>query len=182
MNLEECLCSLGFSSTDGPENSARIEELEEEIGVRLPADFRRFLSEFGGGYLDDAFAPCTEPTPFGDHVVNVLHSIREISGLADSEVTPRNMICIGYGNFGATTCLSIAGLDHGQVFSLDTEMRFYWDETIISRFPHLDSSIREFFRMRDAGELPNRPWGYENCYHIANSFTEFLEKLRIGDE
>lgn len=110
--------------------------------------------------------------------MTTLHSVEEIIDLLDSTITPRNMICIGYGHFGATTCLSIAGLDHGQIFSLDTELRFYWDESDIARYPHLAPEIREFFRMRDADELPSRPWGYDNCYHVANTFREFISKLR----
>ena len=91
------------------------------------------------------------------------------------------MICIGYGHFGLTTCLSISGLDHGQVFALDIEMRFYWDEQTLRKLPHLDPTIREFFRLRDADELPWRPWGYENCYHVADSFTDFLSKLQSSE-
>jgi hypothetical protein len=87
------------------------------------------------------------------------------------------MVCIGLGHFGRTTCLSVAGLDHGQVFSLDTEMRFFWDDETLRRLPHLDETIREFFQLRNAGELPDRPWGYENCYHIAASFNECLGKM-----
>ena len=92
------------------------------------------------------------------------------------------MLCIGLGHFGMTTCLSIAGLDHGQIFALDTEMRYFWDEETLDGLPHLDSSIKEFFELRDNDELPNRPWGYENCYHIAESFTEFLSKLHRAED
>lgn len=178
MNRRSHLERLGFTPTEGPESPFRIEELESLIGVPLPLDYRTFLLEVGGGYLPDLVAPCTVPTPFGRHIVTSLHSAGEVIGLLDSEKAPRNMICIGYGHFGMTTCLSIAGLDHGQVLSLDTEMRFFWDDETLDRFPALDPSIREFFRMRDAEELPWSPWGYENCYHLADSFDEFLEKLR----
>ena len=97
--------------------------------------------------------------------------------LLDSDKAPRNMICISYGHFGMTGCLSVVGIDHGQVFALDTEMRFFWDAKTLKRMPSLDPSIKEFFRMRDAKKLPERPWGYENCYHVADSFTEFLDKM-----
>jgi hypothetical protein len=135
------------------------------------------LEEIGGGYLPDELAPCTMPTPFGEHIITNLHTIGEVIELLDSDKAPRNMVCIGFGHFGMTTCLSVAGLDHGQVFSLDTEMRFFWDKETLHRLPHLDATIREFFRLRDADALPPRPWGYENCYHIAALFTEFLDKM-----
>ncbi|MDM4019644.1 hypothetical protein, partial [Roseiconus lacunae] len=63
------------------------------------------------------------------------------------------------------------------MYALDTEMRYFWTEETLSGYPNLDQSIKEFFRMRDHGELPDRPWGYENCYLIAKDFGEFLSKL-----
>lgn len=177
MTPKEWLDKFEFSPTDGPEHPERVEELERLIGVRLPPDYRSFLLTIGGGYVRDVLTACTIPTPFAEHNITVLHSIKEIISLLDSVVAPRNMICIGYGHFGRTTCLSMAGLDHGHIFSLDTEMRFYWDDEELSRMPHLAPSIKEFFRLRDEGELPERPWGYDHCYHVADSFMELLSKM-----
>ena len=171
---------FGFKPTDGPETPEQIEELERLVGVRMPPAYRSFLLEIGGGDLGDVLVPCTVPTPFGLHIVTCLHSVREVINLLDSGKTPRNMICVGYGHFGMTTCLSIAGLDHGHVFSLDTEMRYFWEEEELSRFPHLDPTIKKFFQMRDDDELPERPWGYENCFHVADSFPEFIGKMRLA--
>ncbi|MEN6493363.1 MAG: SMI1/KNR4 family protein [Thermoguttaceae bacterium] len=176
-HLKKRLERIGFTTTEGPEAVKRVEQLENLVGARLPSDYRSFLLEIGGGDVGDALAPCTIPTPFGEHIATTLHTVQEIIDLLHSGKAPRNMICIGYGHFGMTTCLSIAGLDHGQVFSLDTEMRFFWDDETLSRLPGLDPTIREFFRLRDADELPERPWGYENCYHVADSFSEFVGKL-----
>jgi len=174
----DCLRRLEFEATDGPESLEQVAELENLIGVQLPKDYRTFLLTLGGGYVGDAVAPCTVPTPFGRHIITQLHTVGKVIELLTSSITPRNMLCIGYGHFGMTSCLSFAGLDHGQVFSLDTEMRFYWSEEEIAQRPHLDQSIRDFFTMRGDDELPSRPWGYDNCYHVADSFNEFLSKLR----
>jgi hypothetical protein len=133
----------------------------------------------GGGYVRDGVAECTQSTPFGEHIITEIHSCQRVVTLLDSGITPRNMICIASGHCGRTTCLSISGLDHGQVFSLDTEMRFYWDQETLSNLPALAPSIKEFFRKRDNDELPERPWGYDNCYHIAESFNKFLDKLYV---
>lgn len=161
----------------GPESEESIQRLENHIGVPLPRDYRDFLIATGGGYVRDGLADCTLSTPFGELNITVFHSVLDVINLLDSNVTPQNMACIGYGHFGMTTCLSIAGLDHGQIFALDTEMRYYWDNETILQWPHLADSVKDFFRMRDADQLPERPWGYENCYHVADSFTEFLSKL-----
>lgn len=166
---------------DGPDRLEQVERLEQLIGVPLPPDYRRFLLETGGGYLRDATADCTVPTPFAACNVTRMHSASEVINLLDSDRTPRNMICVGSGHFGMTTCLSVAGLDHGQVFALDTQMRFFWGQDTIALYPDLAPSIREFFRLRDADALPSRPWGYDNCYHLADSFESFLGKLGVAD-
>ena len=171
---------LGFTGTR-PHTPAAVEHLERLVGVPLPADYREFLLSVGGGCID-AWSPCGGPTPFGDATcVNSLHSAEEVADLLTSNVTPRNMVCVSFGHGGSTGCLSVAGLDRGQVFALDTDMRYFWDQERIASWPHLDPSIKDFFRRRDADELPRRPWGYENCYRMADSFTQFLERLRSPD-
>jgi hypothetical protein len=143
----------------------------------LAGDYREFLLIFGGGYLD-AYAPCLGPSPIGECTVTRLHSAAEVIELLGSLVTPRNMVCISSGHDGQTGCLSVAGLDHGQVFALDTKMRAYWDAETLARLPDLAPPIKEFFRLRDADQLPERPWGYDNCYPLAGSFTDLLTRLR----
>lgn len=169
--------NVPFKPHGEPESEASVATLESAIGVRLPDDYRGFLTSIGGGYVRDGVAECNYPTPFGRMCITELHSVPRVLRLLSSTITPRNMICIGCGHFGMTTCLSVAGLDHGQIFALDTEMRYYWEDDIISNFPSLADSIKEFFRQRDSDELPERPWAYENCYHVADTFSEFVSKL-----
>lgn len=161
----------------GSANESDIAKIERQIGVRLPECYRKFILESGGGYVDSLVAECMVPTPFGKANLVELSDAQGILRLLDSDITPRNFICIGIGHFGMTICLSIAGIDHGSVYALDTEMRYFWTSEKLSLFPHLDSSIVEFFRMRDEDDLPIRPWGYENCYLIAENFDVFLKKL-----
>ncbi len=40
----------------GKPNAADIVEIEQQIGVGLPASFRDFITETGGGYVDDLLA------------------------------------------------------------------------------------------------------------------------------
>jgi hypothetical protein len=177
MDAGNRLRRLGYRAA-GPDTAAEVERLEQLVGVPLPGDYRSFLLTVGGGDLD-ALSPCEGPTPIGDACsVCRLYTAAEVIGLLDSAVAPRNMVCVSVGNGGQTGCLSVAGLDHGQVFALDTQMRAYWDADTLARYPHLAPEVREFFRQRDAGELPGRPWGYDNCYAMADSFTDFLARLR----
>lgn len=161
----------------GATTEAEVSAVESQLGVRLPDVYRNFLLVTGGGYLRDGLAVCDEPTPFGKMNIVELYPIDGIERLLDSAITPRNMICIGGGHFGMTTCLSLVGLDHGRIFALDTEMRVYWNENDLIARPHLHESIKEFFRLRDREELPEKPWGYDNCYRVAESFGDFLGKL-----
>ena len=161
----------------GAPTEDEVRSVELQIGIRLPIAYRNFLLETGGGYLQDGIAECEEPTPFGEMNIGEFYPITGIDRLLDSSITPRNMICIGGGNFGMTTCLSLVGLDHGHVYALDTEMRIYWNESDLSTRPHLHESIVDFFRLRDCDELPGKSWGYDNCYRVAGSFEAFLAKL-----
>ncbi len=161
----------------GPESEESITQIENLVGVRLPEDYRSFLLTTGGGYVCDGLAECTVHAPFGGLNITEFSDAAEVLSLLDSNITPRNMICIGAGHFSRYTCISIAGLDHGQVYALDGEMRYFWTQETLAKMPHLLPSIKEFFRLLESGELPDGPWGYENCYHVADSFDEFLSKL-----
>ncbi len=175
------LNALDFSPTQGPEAPSALARLEAMIGVPLPLQYREFMLSIGGGYVE-AYAPCTELTPFGRHSLCELATIDDVIDVLDSKVVPRNMISIGIGHGGAVTALSVAGLDHGAVFAVDTEMRFFWDFDIKKELPDLDPSIVRFFELRDADQSPQKPWGYDNCYRIASSFYEFLSKLVRYDD
>ena len=171
------LSGIGFSPAENPATSESILKLEATVGVSIPHDYRDFMLSTGGGWCI-AGAPCTEPTPFGDHVINSFDSIDDVIGTLDSAVTPRNMISIGYGDGGAVTALALCGIDHGSVYSVDSEMRIHWNFNIKERFPDLDPSVARFFELRDSDGLPEKPWGYDNAYHVANSFKDFVLKLK----
>lgn len=157
-----------------------LSELESLIGVRLPEDYRVFIQTVGRCYLD-GWAPCTYPTPFGSHGITHIYAIREVIHLLGSAIVPPNMICIGAGDFGAFSCLSIAGLDHGHVYSLDSEMNYFKTLDGPQQFYKGSPQAAEFYRLKAADELPPRPWGYENCYHVADTFRAYLLKLQSLD-
>jgi hypothetical protein len=159
-----------------------IDEIEERIGVPLPAEYRRFLGECGG-WWGDIFCPCQEATPFGEeHGIAGFQDSAEVRDLLDSMITPRNMITIATGHFAKYTCLSIAGVDRGCVYALDGESRAWWDdEEFHLRFNAMDDSIREYLRLRADDELPPKPTGYDHLYRLASSFDEFLESCRDED-
>lgn len=167
-----------YIKTEGPDSEESIASLEALIGVRLPAEYRDHLLQHGGGFLEDKVMECIEPTPFGSHNITHIADVKSILRTLYIEIIPQNMICIGSGHLGIWTCLSVAGIDHGCIYSFDTEMRIFWDQQKIAAYPHLDPEIKRFFTQRDAGMLPSRPWGYDNCYKICDGFAEFFDNIR----
>jgi hypothetical protein len=71
-DLEAALAALERDAaqhlTAGPADAQELRRMEEQLGVRLPAAFRRFLERFGGGL----FYECHEI--FGGHRV-LIHDI-----------------------------------------------------------------------------------------------------------
>lgn len=160
-----------------------LDSIESRVGVRLPESYREFL-RVCGGWWRDIRCPCREPTPFGEnHVVTGFYDAGEVAISLDSFIVPRNMVVIGYGHFSKDTCLSIAGIDRGSVYALDGEFRAYWDDDEFhQRFNGMGDGILHYLELRRAGELPEKPAGYENAYLLAESFDEFLLQCRPFDE
>ncbi|UUO06182.1 SMI1/KNR4 family protein [Blastopirellula sp. J2-11] len=163
----------------GIEPESAVAALESRIGVTIPQQLRRHLLNNGGGYIADCVVKCKFPTPFGRHNVCEFASVDIMISMIDSDIIPRNLLYFGAGHLGKWTCVSISGIDHGKIYSFDSEMRYYWTQEEIDARPSLDHSIIEFFHLRDGDGLPVRPWGYENCYEIADSLDEFLDMLTI---
>lgn len=56
-------------------------------------------------------------------------------------------------------------------------MNYYRDIDDPQQFYANSPKAREFYRLRDEDELPSKPCGYENCYHVADTFTDFIRAL-----
>lgn len=177
MDYSERLRQLGCEApAESPKGDTKT--IEMAIWVSLPEPYRKFLAECGG-WWKDICCPCQEPTPFGEHVITGFHDAAEVLGLVDSMITPRNMITIGYGHFGAYTCLSVAGIDRGSVYALDSEFRVYWsDEYFHQRFNALANCIQEYLDLRREDRLSQKPAGYDSLYLLASDLDEFLNRCR----
>jgi hypothetical protein len=176
-SLDQC----GFKARGSSSEEEAILAIEQSIGVSLPSAYRAFLLATAGGTLD-GWAACEEPTPFGDSGITHFYSAKDVQRYLTSAIVPRNMVCIGGGHLGSFVCISIAGLDHGSVYALDSDMRHFWGPEKLARFTQLAPNIKEYFRLRDAQELPRKPWGYDNCYRICGNFEEYLLKLSPSEE
>jgi hypothetical protein len=62
------------------------------------------------------------------------------------------------------------------------EQRYFWpDKEFHERFTTLAPELKEWLRKRKARQLPAKRKGYENFYHIADSFTEFFNHCTYFD-
>jgi hypothetical protein len=129
--------------------------LENEIGARLPADYREFLLKHNGGRPSPSAFKLSglKDNPFD--TVQVLFRLggKVQSSNIDWNVDafngrlPSNLLAIGCTDCGDLICLSLFGNDAGSVV--------YWDYH----------------------QEPSEP-SYQNVYHIADSFEEFLDSIQ----
>ncbi|WP_236616005.1 SMI1/KNR4 family protein [Rhodopirellula europaea] len=159
-----------------------IYQIENATGVKLPKAYRTFLQKCGD-WWGDILCPAMEPTPFGEHIICAIHSADGVYRLLDSMITPRNMITIGSGHFGSFTCLSIAGIDRGAVYALDSEFRSRWpDSRFHERFNAMADSIKEYLKMRADGKLPDKHDSYDSVFLLAEDFDSFLTRCHPPDD
>lgn len=156
-----------------------IAQIESRASVRLPKSYKNFLKQCGG-WWGTLYCDCTEPTPFGiSHNVAGFHEADVVYRMLDSQIAPRNTIVIAIGNLKQYTLLSVAGIDYGSVYALDSEFRSRWDdEKFYRRFPNLAAEIKEYLELRRSGRLPEKHDTYGSLYHVANNFDEFLAKCQ----
>jgi hypothetical protein len=170
-----------------------VTDFERQFGVRLPADYRRFLLAHGGqsGSLS---APCLEePTPFGpaacieDLYGFMTEGDREVFDIRwATEVFDRvpsfAAIASGAGN-GNMVVLKCRGRDAGSVYHYGAQQRTLWsDDEFRSMFCALSPHIEGWLERRRAGQLPKKRRGYESLYLLGRSFTEFFLALQASDE
>jgi hypothetical protein len=133
--------------------------LEEELGARLPDDYRAFLIKFNGGRPEPNWFPMQGELGVGG--VDLFLGIRRPGEWDDLltakrrllERMPPHMLPIAHAECGNLICLSLGGSDSGSVY--------YWDHELEA----------------DEGEEPT----YANLSHVADSFATFWEAIRTGD-
>ena len=180
------LASLGFTLPEGhtPPSEKLVGDFERRFSLRLPADFRRFLSRFGG-VCGGADCPMIEPTPFGDttHIDSFYgfdnDEIAETTELIEGapEIVP-----LGTEPLGRMFWLFCEEPYVGHVFIRDHYGRSSWPDEDFLKWPDLAPEILEYLDLRRKGLLPKKSPGFEDVYLVARSFTEFVEQLRPPDD
>ncbi len=183
------LDALGYVPADWqlPVTEEFVVEFEREAGLRLPAEYRDFLLAFGG-WSGSATCGFLEPwTPLGNgawidlfygrmipeyEVYDIRWATEAVGGAPDFAAVASG------GMNGCRVVVRCGGPDDGFVYFLDADQRTLWpDEDLRSMFPALDPLIEDYLIRRRAGELPDKPEGYESLYLLARGFNEFIARL-----
>lgn len=137
-----------------PTSDARISEIEKELGISLPLQYRNFLLRYNGGHpIPDGFV--FKEAPYGDSCVAWFLAIdSELSNFVETfecmrDRMPRELIPIADDPGGNQICIAVAGPNTGAVY--------FWDH---------EHEV-------DEGDVPT----YQNISLIANSFDEFIDSL-----
>jgi hypothetical protein len=169
-----------------PLSQQLVLDYAKEFRLDLPKSYADFLAAHGGLWIS-ATCPIQEPCPCGTATciqsfygfmtpdrknadirwqTKLLHGAPAIIPIAD-------------GPFGSMLCLKCEGDDYGAVYLFDGEQRCFWpDEQFHRMFENLAPEIAEYLELRERGELPEKPPGYENFYRVADSFEEFLQSCQ----
>ena len=189
---ESKMQSLGCEPipTRSAATESKIAEFEDHIGVKLPSDYRDFLSQFGGTWTN-ALASIHEPTPFGTQA-----TIESFYGFftqkykscdlhRQCELADGAPVAIPFsgGAFGCQTFLigednRKVGVSRGQIYFWDCDNRSAWpDEMFKQRFSSIAPEIETYLEQRRIGALPDKSDALSDFYFIADSFSQFFELL-----
>lgn len=142
-----------------PTNISHIKEFEKHINLKLPNDYVEFLLEYNGGRFKEDAYEMLEPTHKKHGLFQGIDWFFTLTEDYNNNLLknfklylnrmPEEFIPIGDDGCGNKICLCIDGKNYGKVY--------FWDHNWES----------------DEGEEPT----YDNLYLIANTFTEFVNKL-----
>jgi hypothetical protein len=181
--------ALGYRPADWqlPVTEEFVADFERQRGLRLPAEYREFLLEFGGWTGSATCDFLEQPTPNGTggwvglfygHMVPE-YEVYDIRWATDSLGDSPGFAVVADG--GMDACVIVVrcgGPDDGHVYFLDADQRALWpDEEFRRMFTALHPSIEEWLARRRAGKLPAKPEGYECLFLLARGFNEFIERL-----
>lgn len=178
-----------------------LADFESQLGGTLPADYRRFLSKYGGTAFERRTrAPLREPSPWGDgcEVMAFYGFTREpLSGIVYETMEtfsgriPDETVPAAYDPFGNLILVGFEGAARDRVWFWDHEHR-----ELGGRLAGMVADLRaegvDVDSLDDHAVLwhweelfPERltkPPRHGNIYAIADSFIAFLESLRPVEE
>lgn len=190
MDMQALFARLGGIDGIGGDNlnpmaEAEIAAFEEQLGVRLPEAYRRFLATYGastfnGASPDNPYILFRPLKPLPPHITDesgkgLFHAFYGTERDADDMFSlrvctrffsgrmPESTIPIGDDGGAGQICLGIMGAEAGKVY--------YWDQR--------NEPLDEEDYLEDYGE-PRPPEAlFQNVHLIAESFEDFLRRLEV---
>ena len=144
----------GCEFTGPPITEADIDELEQTLGVELPASYRAFLLRYNGGrpipdgFGDDRFGSLMDSFFSVKNDENVYDTITVQRDLFKDRI-PSDLLPIGIDAGGSRVCMGITPENYGKIF---------------------------FWAMYDEAGPGRKPWR-RNIGLIADNFDDFLESF-----
>lgn len=187
------LNALGYKPAEWqlPVTERFVADFEQQYQLKLPAEYRAFLLEFGGWTGSATCDFVDQPTPNGDGCwVDLFYGhmpkeyeVYDVRWATESLGGGAHFVTVaGGGMDGCVVVLRCGGPDDGHVYFLDADQRSLWtDKQFRDMFPGLADNIKEYLRLRKAKKLPAKPEGYENLYLLARGLNEFVERLKPID-
>jgi hypothetical protein len=190
--MQELFARLGGIGPVGggefmPMTDDEIAAIEEQLGVRLPEAYRKFLATYGasafrGASPDNPYIVFRSLTPLPSHITKTekalfdafygrerhehdTYSLRERTRVFSGRM-PESIIPIGDDGGAGLICLGVKGAEAGKVY--------YWDQQ--------NEPLDEEDYLEDYGE-PRPPEAmFQNVHLIAESFEDFLQRLEVKAE
>ena len=144
-----------------PLTEERLASFEREVGINLPAPYRRFLLQTNGGRPPlDKDGVDIEGLPGGDASVQVFFRIGgavESSELAWNKETlseriPNDRLAIACDSSGSVYCISLRGADRGAVLYCDLQsvaFNYEVDPDFYPVAPDFDAFFDKLHEIRD---------------------------------
>lgn len=147
---------IQMSKVREPVSEQQLADIETELGIRLPREYKEFISKYNGG----------RPRPGGFVIQSGAHEDRSLVDFFFSFTPgdlydivkyhkrlkgriPSDLLPIAIDPFGNIICLSVSGATEGKVF--------FWDH--------------------EKEPEENSPPSYDNVYLIADNFESFINSL-----
>jgi hypothetical protein len=110
----------------GPVPERDIARAEARLGIRLPADYRRWLTKTGGGAtVETVVIPGSDDLGTFGRFLGIGgdpgFDLTEMQRIGFAEVVPVEYLVIAYGH-GGSVCLRVADGDEGSVWWADYEL------------------------------------------------------------
>lgn len=159
---------MKFEKQNEPTNALSISEFERDRGVKLPEDYRTFLLDYNGGYLDRS----NDYFEVGNWNAFIVEDLLGLTSEAESSIATRR-----FNNFSDYIDLHFLVIGHasGEILFMDLREISSYGKIYVRAH---DSPINDPILIDEEGFSHVCDYEDAKLFHpVANSFAEFLAML-----